>query len=122
MIGKSSPMLVPAVLGMAILAGCSDSGRESNAIPPKELRDNPRLAEGQRVFMQTCNQCHPGGASGIGPSLNDKRIPPFLMRLKVRHHVGAMPAFTEDVLPDPKLDDIVQYLRYLREHAGELDG
>jgi len=110
------------MLSIGCLVGCSDSGREANVIPPNELRNNPRLAEGQRVFMQYCNQCHPGGASGIGPSLNDKRIPPFIMRVKVRHHVGNMPAFSPEVPPDPQLDDIVQYLRYLREHAGELDG
>jgi mono/diheme cytochrome c family protein len=111
----------PVALLLALLTGCT-AAREPNAIPPQELRHNPRLAEGQHAFMQYCNQCHPGGAGGVGASLADKPIPPFVLRLKVRHSIGAMPSISSDILSDAQLDDVITYLRYLRQHAGELEG
>jgi mono/diheme cytochrome c family protein len=107
-------------VGGAALVGCGGNARVSNEISAQVLRQQPRLAEGQRAFMQNCNQCHPGGSGGVGPVLNDKKIPPFFVRLKVRHPMGTMPRFTEEVLPDAKLDDIVTYLRFLRQHGGEI--
>src|SRR6476646_10134960 len=96
-------------LGGAAVVGCGSDPRVPNAISPQELRQQPRLAEGQTAFMQNCNQCHPGGSGGVGPALNDKKLPPFLVRLKVRHPLGVMPKFPEEVLPDAQLDDIVAY-------------
>ena len=104
---------------LAALAGCAGSPRHPNTIPAQELRINPRLAEGQRVFMQQCNQCHVGGASGVGPSLNDKHIPPFFVRFQVRHGLGAMPRFPESVISDAQLDDVVSYVRFLRDHPRD---
>ena len=108
-------------VGGAALVGCGGDARVPNAIAAKELRLQPRLAEGQRAFMQNCNVCHPSGSGGVGPSLNDKRIPPFFVRLKVRHPLGAMPRFSPEVLPDAKLDDIVVYLRYIRRHGPDIE-
>ena len=109
-------------LGGAAVVGCGSDPRVPNAIPPQELRQQPRLAEGQRAFMQNCNQCHPGGSGGVGPALNDKKLPPFLVKLKVRHNLGVMPKFPEEVLPDAQLDDIVAYLRFIRQNAADLEG
>ncbi|HEY2588408.1 MAG TPA: cytochrome c [Tepidisphaeraceae bacterium] len=102
----------PAYLGMAPAA------RRPNMIPAAQLQDNPRLAEGQRAFMQYCNQCHVGGAAGLGPSLNDKRLPPWLIRFQVRHGLGAMPSFPKRVMSDRQLDDVVTYVRFLRFHPN----
>jgi mono/diheme cytochrome c family protein len=66
--------------------------------------------------MQTCNQCHVGGASGLGPGINDKHLPPFFIRFQVRHGLGAMPAFSDRAISDAQLDDVISYLRYLRQH------
>lgn len=109
---------------MAGAAGCSTqswlgyapAGRRPNAIPAERLQDNPRLAEGQRLFMEHCNQCHVGGAAGVGPSLNDKPLPPWAVRFQVRHGLGAMPAFTGRTLSDRQLEDVITYVRYLRFH------
>lgn len=120
------PLLSGGALIVAAIAGCSvpatlgltAPARRPIAIPAAQLQDNPGLAEGQRMFMQHCNQCHVGGAAGLGPSLNDKRLPPWLVRFQVRHGLGAMPAFSERKLSDRQLDDLVSYVRYLRFHPN----
>ena len=121
-----------AALGVgmaALIAGCTSgslcpctNARRPNVIPDVQLRNNPRLAEGERVFMEHCNQCHVGGAAGLGPSLNDKHIPNWFVRVQVRKGLGAMPAYTPEVISDGQLEDVVTYIRYLRQHpdgAGE---
>ena len=50
--------------------------------------------------MDRCNQCHVGGATGLGPSLNDKPIPNWFVRIQVRHGLGAMPAYSSNVISD----------------------
>lgn len=113
--------------GCAIFSGCGSVNyitgmgpvaRRPNVIPDSELRRDPRLAEGQRVFMQTCNQCHVGGGGGLGPPLNDKRLPAFFVRIQVRHGIGAMPAFSGEHISDDQLDDVIVYMKYLRQHPN----
>jgi mono/diheme cytochrome c family protein len=72
---------------------------------------------GERVFMEHCHQCHPGGAAGLGPSINDKPLPEFLMRLQVRRGLGAMPEFDDQMISDAELDALVTYLQELRRQA-----
>ena len=115
-------LLASASALSAIAVGCSCSDpRVPNSISAEQLRSQPRLAEGQHAFMQSCNQCHPGGSGGLGPPLNDKRFPPFVLRMKVRHSIGTMPKFSEEALPDAQLDDITVYLRYLRQNQDDLE-
>ena len=66
--------------------------------------------------MAQCNQCHVGGAGGLGPSLNDKRIPSYYIKFQVRHAPGSMPKFSESVISNAQLDDVVAYLKFLRSH------
>jgi len=35
-------------------------------VSPQQIAANPELSRGQLVFMHECNQCHPGGAAGLG--------------------------------------------------------
>lgn len=113
-------LLVLAMMA-PIISGCADA-RRPNTIADRKLRQNPRLAEGQRVFMHHCNQCHVGGAAGVGPSLNDKLLPGFLIRFQVRHGLGAMPAFPGRKISNSQLDDLVTYLEYLHDHPTGLVG
>jgi mono/diheme cytochrome c family protein len=78
---------------------------------------NPQVARGQVAFMAKCDKCHPGGDAGLGPALNNKPLPGFLMRYQARHGLGAMPAFSKQEIPAPELDDVVAYLKALR-HNG----
>ena len=115
------PGIALAVLLLfCLIEGCGQSTRPPEEIGTTKLRSDPRLAEGQRAFMQYCNQCHVGGGGGVGASLNDKWMPAFFIRLKVRHGIGTMPRFSDRVVSDAELDDVVRYVGYLHRHPRDL--
>ena len=97
----------------ALLAGCGQAQRGEPFAPPVRLASAEAEA-GQRVFMTYCHQCHPGGAAGLGPALNNKPLPGFLIKYQVRHGLGAMPEFDEQQISDEELDRLVAYLLELR--------
>ncbi|WDT80226.1 MAG: cytochrome c [Candidatus Manganitrophus sp.] len=55
------------------------------------------VTRGETIFMHACNQCHPKGEAGLGPALNNKPLPAFMIRFQVRHGLGAMPAFSKKI-------------------------
>lgn len=65
---------------------------------------------GLLVFMEHCNQCHPNGAAGLGPPINNVPLPKPAIKLKVRTGHPVMPRFSEKELPDSELDDLADYL------------
>lgn len=73
------------------------------------------VQDGMLLFDTYCNSCHPGGASGLGPAINNKPLPGFLIRFQIRHGLGAMPAFKEEVISDEESKKIVAYLKKLRK-------
>lgn len=104
------------LLSAAVLAaGCGSARRGVPVQQPFEA-DTPELQRGQRVFMQFCNGCHPGGTAGVGLALNNKPLPGFVIRYQVRHGLGVMPAFSDDVISEEQLDALVAYLDALRDH------
>ncbi|MDC4226474.1 MAG: cytochrome c [Candidatus Manganitrophus sp.] len=57
----------------------------------------------------------PEGEAGLGPALNNKPLPGWMIRFQVRHGLGAMPAFSEKEISDRELDDLViAYLKAFR--------
>jgi mono/diheme cytochrome c family protein len=70
--------------------------------------------DGEKLFMRQCNQCHPAGAAGLGPAINNKPLPAVAMRAQIRLGAGTMPAFKEDALSDAEVDAIVAYLDKLQ--------
>jgi mono/diheme cytochrome c family protein len=104
------------VLLGAVLAGalsCGPARRDVPFGPPLQL--TAKEEEGQKLFMRQCNQCHPGGAAGLGPALNNKPLPGVAMRTQIRLGAGAMPAFKEDALSDAEVDAIVAYCNKLQQ-------
>ncbi len=67
--------------------------------------------------MKQCSQCHPGGEAGLGPAINNKPLPGFLINLQVRQGFGAMPAFSKGRVTDDELADVIAYLKALRRHG-----
>lgn len=109
--------LTAAVLFLAAVTGCGTARRGAPVQEAFEPTD-PEIVEGEQVFMTFCHSCHPGGAAGLGPSLNDKPLPGFLIRFQVRNGLGVMPAFGEDLISPGELDALVAYMVTLRRHDG----
>ena len=110
-VASASVLFVLAVL--AVLATGCESARKQD-IAPAQIASDPQLAQGRLVFMHTCNQCHPGGAAGLGPAINDKPLPAGMIKMQVRKGLGTMPHFSEHHVSDQELDAVVRYLQALR--------
>lgn len=106
-----------AFLLAAILLLASCSGYRGEPLRgPLDISD-PKVANGQTVFMNKCDKCHPGGDAGLGPAINNKPLPGFLVRFQARHGLGAMPSFDKEGLPEADLEDVTAYLKALRKHG-----
>lgn len=109
---RPSNMLV--LIGLAVLVtGCGSARRGEPLAGPLPLT-SAEAKQGQIVFMKDCHQCHPGGEAGLGPALNNKPLPGFMIRYQVRHGLGAMPTFSEQQIDDQELDHLLVYLKELR--------
>lgn len=103
-----------ALVGLAVLlTACGTARRGIPVAGPMEI-PSEQVAVGERVFMKNCNSCHPRGEGGVGPAINNKPLPGFLIAFQVRHGLGAMPDFDEEQISDHELDAVVAYLKYLR--------
>ena len=100
---------------VALLVGACVSARRSEPIVGESRARGSEFAEGRRAFMQHCHACHPGGAAGLGPALNNKPLPAGLIKFQVRHGLGAMPAFKAVHIESRELDAIAAYLIALRQ-------
>jgi mono/diheme cytochrome c family protein len=99
-----------------LMVGCGPAQVGEPFGPPVRLA-SAEAETGERVFMEHCHQCHPGGAAGLGPAINNKPLPAFLMRMQVRRGLGAMPEFDQQMISDAELDALVTYLQELRRQA-----
>lgn len=114
---RRAPYYYPWIAALLLLtAGCGSARRDEPTAPPVFLPSRPTVL-GEEVFMHRCNQCHPRGEAGLGPALNNKPLPGFMIKFQVRHGFGAMPAFSEKELSDFDLNNVVAYLKTLR-HSG----
>jgi len=107
---------VAALACLSALIGCGSARRGEPVAPPLVL--TAEEARGERIFMRECHVCHPGGEGGLGPAINNKPLPGFLIRFQVRRGLGAMPAFPDEKIPPGELDAIVDYLKALRRSPG----
>lgn len=107
---RKREVLLLSILTAALLlaAGCGSARRS----PPEKLSEEAQL--GRLVFFSHCHQCHPGGEAGLGPALNNKPLPGFLIRFQVRRGLGAMPAFSTIQVTEAELDRLVTYTQTLR--------
>jgi hypothetical protein len=99
---------------LSLLVACHSTRRGEPITGPIPISD-PKILRGRLVFYRNCHQCHPGGEAGLGPALNNKPAPVFLMKTQVRVGLGAMPPFTKDQIPPEELDDLMAYLITLRK-------
>lgn len=113
-----SPVARGIVLfAVVLLFGCG-SARRSEPIVGRFVPATPQIARGEGAFDEHCHMCHSGGEASLGPALNNKPLPAFLLKLQVRHGLGAMPAFNEREISEEELDALVAYVQALREHGS----
>lgn len=105
------------ILALLLLSGCGPQRRGEPLTGPLSSLSDPQIT-GRQVYMLHCHQCHPLGAEGLGPALNDKPLPAPLIKLQVRSGLGAMPAFGPDEIGEAELDALVAYIVALRQ-SGE---
>jgi mono/diheme cytochrome c family protein len=105
--------VIAASLAAAAATACGPS-----RLPPPQAApagvDTAEERRGEVVFMRHCHSCHPGGAGGLGPSLNDKPLPKALVKAQVRNGLGAMPAFGDEKISDEDLEALGAYVVSLR--------
>jgi mono/diheme cytochrome c family protein len=95
------------------IVGCGSPRRGEPITSPLRISD-PVVERGREVFARNCYPCHPGGAGGLGPALNNKALPAFAIRFQVRHGMGVMPAFSEKEISPDQLDALIVYMKALR--------
>jgi len=105
-----------AFASLLILAGCATARRSEPVAGPMPL-DTPALQRGKVLYDTHCYKCHQAGEGGLGPGINDKPLPQFLMGFQIRHGLGVMPGFNEAEIGDEELKNILEYLVALRRHG-----
>lgn len=93
-----------------LISGCGAVARSEAFDGPMTL-SSVELERGRTVFYRACHRCHPGGEAGLGPALNDKPFPKFLMRYQIRHGLGMMPSFSDREISDEDVDLLLAYLK-----------
>jgi mono/diheme cytochrome c family protein len=120
---RLAELLMAAGLALALAAahGC---GRQARGAPhgPPVRPDTVAEARGEQLFHRHCYPCHPGGEAGLGPAINDKPLPELAIELQIRKGVGAMPAFSDQVLSDDEVDAIAKYVKHLRQAPATYAG
>jgi mono/diheme cytochrome c family protein len=116
----SAVRLAPLMIAAGLTVGCGPARRSEPLMGPLALAGDAE--RGRTEYMKYCQPCHPGGEAGLGPALNDKPLPTFLKKFQVRNGIGSMPSFSDEEISDDDLDDIMAYLKALREHEGAAGG
>ena len=105
------------IFAVALVVGCRSVRRGEPIVGPLNSPD-PDVQKGRIVFQENCYKCHPGGEGGLGPVINDKSLPRFLMKTQVRAGLGVMPSFHKNDIPPEELDALVKYIVAQRKHIG----
>lgn len=108
-----------ALLIVSVVAQTSCKNPRRDAPLLKVAEAPPELEAGHQVFDRYCNPCHPNGATGLGPALNDKPITSLMIETQVRAGVGAMPAFDESVIDDAEMGALLAYMDWLKDVPSE---
>jgi hypothetical protein len=57
------------------------------------------------------------GGGGLAPAINNKPLPRFLITLRVRQGIGAIPPFWNAEIAPDKLNDLDAFLKALRRQG-----
>jgi mono/diheme cytochrome c family protein len=107
-------VLATVLLTSVLLAAACGTARRSEPLTGVHRIEDPVLVRGEQLFSLQCSSCHPAGEAGLGPSINDKPLPTWLIRFQVRNGLGVMPAFSREQISPEELDALILYLKELR--------
>src|SRR5690606_29063803 len=113
---RSAQILFAIVMMLSVFALGCHSVRRGEPIQGEMRINDASVAHGQRIYMEHCYQCHPNGEGGVGPALNNKPAPRFLVKTQIRKGLGTMPSFTEQEISPDELEDLTDYVIALRQH------
>jgi mono/diheme cytochrome c family protein len=115
--GRLIAITIALIACAVLLSACGSARRDEPTQGPIQIADK-QIALGQRTFASYCYQCHPSGDEGLGPAINNKPLPGWLMKFQIRHGLGWMPAFSKQQISDEEADAVVAYLKALRAHPA----
>jgi mono/diheme cytochrome c family protein len=99
-----------ALFSLTMFIACAS--RRSEPVKRKTFTaETAQIANGERVFMEHCQRCHPGGEAGLGPAINSNPAPQFIKKFQVRKGLGVMPPFTHGEISSQEAKDISKYMR-----------
>ena len=78
-----------------------------------------QLQKGRILLNNYCASCHPEAMSGVGLAIINKPLPKALIKFQIRNGIGVMPAFNEKQLSDEQVENIAEYLHYLRTNRNK---
>lgn len=104
------------IVMIAVFALGCQSARRGEPIQGAMKISDANVANGQKVYMEHCYQCHPNGEGGVGPALNNKPLPRFMIKTQTRKGFGTMPSFTNKEISAEELEDLTDYVIALRRH------
>lgn len=113
-----TPNILLLLCFVLLLIACGTAKRGVPTFAPIPTSD-PAVAKGEVVYNTYCQKCHPGGEAGLAPSINNKPLPGFAIRFQVRHGVGAMPAFKDNVISGNELDNLLTYIKAMHKAKKE---
>ena len=102
--------LLLAAATFGVVTGCGETqpaGPTPTALPPE-------LQAGQKVFLQYCNTCHPGGHRGVGKNLVNAGLTADEITRTVRNGKRNRPAFDTAHISDSDLQSLIGYIQALR--------
>jgi hypothetical protein len=106
-------LICTSLLLGSFLSLSSCSLRRSEPITGRTVNlGNPHIRNGQILYQRYCYRCHPAGEAGLGPEVLSH--PGFSIRFQTRHGMGVMPAFKKKEISRAELNDMMAYLKNLK--------
>lgn len=109
------PMGLFLIAGAVLLLAACGSPYRGEPLGTAPALGTQAHEEGRALFDRFCSECHPGGAAGLAPGINNKPLPGWLVRAQVRIGMGAMPPFSREMISADELDAIVAYVLALKK-------
>jgi mono/diheme cytochrome c family protein len=112
--------LYAAVAAISLIMYSSCSSRRVDKDMTSSSQE--KIEDGRLVFKYNCQKCHPNGEAGVGPPLNNIKLPRFIIRARVRSRAfllwtGRMPAFKKHEISKKELSALVEYMKYMEKEG-----